>query len=158
MKFEKFVKQLGGAGVIQTRDDGSKWLASFSALLRIPDDMNGVIAESITVMPPNIDKVIRKELSGAEAALIKAIMPTGDAAIKDCIRVYATSDGQKVPICNDDYSLIDPKHDVVEVLSEYDLDTEKLRPTALLVKEYVNLEDTRLIGVIFPVADAVDNI
>ncbi len=158
MKFEKFVKQLGGAGVIQTRDDGSKWLASFSALMRIPDEMSGVIAESITTMPPNIDKVIRKELTGAEAILSRAIMPSGDATIKDCIRVYATPDGQKVPISNDDYSLIDPKHDVVEILSEYDLDTERLHPTALLVKEYVDMTNTQLIGVIFPVADAVDNI
>lgn len=152
MRFEKFVKQLGGAGVIHTRADGSKWLSSCSASLRIPDDMEGVIAEHITTMPERIDTIIRKERTGSEAILTKAVMPSGDSSIKDCLRIYAAASDPKlrVAISNDDWSLIDAKHDVVELLAEYDFETEQLHPTALLVKQFVSLEDTQLVGVIFP--------
>lgn len=160
MKFEKFVKQLGGSGVIHTRSDGSRWLTSCTASIRIPDDMEGVIAEHITDMPDRIDTIIRKERTGGQAQLIKAIMPSGDSSIKDCLRVYAAASDSKLrlAISNDDWSLIDIRHDVVEILAEYDFETEKLRPTALLVKEYINLEDTQLVGVIFPNPNATNNI
>ena len=44
MKFEKFVKQLGGSGVIQTRENGEKWLASATSMLKIPDQMGGILS------------------------------------------------------------------------------------------------------------------
>lgn len=159
MKFEKFVKQLGGAGVIHNRADGSKWLASCSAVMLIPDGVEGVIAEHITEMPQRIDTITCKELTGTPALLHRAVMPTGDSSIKECIRVYLSQDGTvKLPISNDNWGLIDPKHDVVEILTEFDFDTNTAQPAALLVKEYVGLEETRLVGVIFPDPEAVEYI
>lgn len=159
MKFEKFVKQLGGNGVIHTRADGSRWLASCTAVMRIPEGVEGVIAEHITDMPQRIDTIIRKELTGTSAELRRAVMPSGDSSIKDCIRVYYTQDGTvKLPISNDDWGLIDPRHDVVEILTEFDFETNKPKPTALLIKEYVGLEETQLRGVIFPDVEAVEYI
>ena len=64
----------------------------------------------------------------------------------------------KLPISNDDYGLIDFRHDQVEMLTNYDLETEEMSVVALLDKRpYIN-DDAELIGVIFPMADYVDNI
>ena len=161
MKFEKFVKQLGGSGVIQTRENGEKWLASTTSMLKIPDQMGGIIAENIVQMPTNIEAILRREPTGTPAFLSKAILPCGDSSIKDCIRVFAANENPnklKLPISNDDYGLIDFRHDQVEMLTNYDLETEEMSVVALLVKRpYIN-DDAELIGVIFPMADYVDNI
>lgn len=160
MKFQKFINQLSGEGVIQTRADGSKWLVSCTSLMKIPDEMCGVVAESIAEMPKNIEAILNKEWSGAIAHLQKAIMPFGDSAIKDCIRVYVGEENPsiKLPITNDDYALIEVRKDQVEILADYDAENDTYIPRALLVKRpYLN-DDAELLGVIFPIPDAVGNI
>lgn len=50
MKFEKFLKSLGGHGVIYTKGT-DRWLASTTVLAKIPDSMVGVIAKRLQKFP-----------------------------------------------------------------------------------------------------------
>ena len=160
MKFQKFINQLSGEGVIQTRADGSKWLVSCTCLMKIPDEMSGVVAESIVEMPKNIEAILSWESNGTPAHLQKAIMPSGDSGVKDCVRVFVAENDMsvKLPIYNDDWSLIEARRDQVEILTEYDHEEEVMLPKALLVKRpYLN-DEADLIGVIFPIPDALGNV
>lgn len=159
MKFEKFVKQLGGQGVIQTYG-ADKWLVSASAMMKIPDGMSGIIAESINEMPPTIKSVLDRECTGVSAVLSQAILPYGDSAIKDCVRIFRADENPKLklPISNDDYSLIDLRKDEVEILTRYDVEEEEFSVVALLVKKPYLADDSELVGVIFPLADWLDKV
>lgn len=159
MKFEKFVKSLASSGVIYERGVtgaefvAERWLASPSVFMLIPDGTRSVTAVGIQDMPPAIDKMIDQVGHTDTATLVKAVMPYPDSAIKDCVRVFATPDGQvKLPICNDDWTLIE-KSDVCEILFTYDVDTNAYEGKALLVKQYPTCpgdDDLELVGIIFP--------
>lgn len=130
MKFKKFMKSLDGDGVIQINGE-DKYLASTSVVMKIPDNITGVLAELMTVMPH------------------------GDSPIKECIRVFYTENGKvKLPISNDDYTLIE-RGDVVEMIVEYDEDDEEFAPVALAIKRSYPGQPDELVGIIFPVPEFV---
>lgn len=159
MKFEKFVKSLASSGIIYERDlTGAefikeRWLASPSVFMHIPDGTHSVTSAGIQDMPPAIEKIIGQIGHTDYAVLTKAVMPYPDSAIKDCIRIFTTKDGQiNLPISNDDWSLIE-KTDVCEILFTYDVDTNTYEGKALLVKQYPTSpgdDDLELVGIIFP--------
>lgn len=151
MKFEKFVKSLGSNGVIYKRTNGEQWLASEAVFMRIPDNVRSVTATDIFDMPEGIEKIILSELSGDPCELHNAVMPFANAGIKDCIRIFATQNAiTKIAIRNNDYALIE-RGDIVEILSKYDFENEENVAKALLIKRYTAVDDSELVGVIFPI-------
>lgn len=154
MKFKKFMKSLDGDGVIQINGE-DKYLASTSVVMKIPDNITGVLAELMTVMPIPIVDIINKADGSDPCYLIKAVMPHGDSPIKECIRVFYTENGKvKLPISNDDYALIE-RGDVVEMIVEYDEDDEEFAPVALAIKRSYPGQPDELVGIIFPVPEFV---
>lgn len=154
MKFTKFVKSLGTDGVIYEATDGSRWLATATVFMRIPDGIESVTGCAVREMPAPINKLVVQIGHSVQADLHRAILPNADDGIKDCVRVYlAYSGDMELPIANDAWSLIE-KHDVCEIQFTYDLETNKYTPKALLVKQYPKTpadDDIELVGIIFPV-------
>lgn len=156
MKFKRFAKDQATCGIIYARENGEKWLASESALMRIPDGVQSVTGMDIKPMPEAFEKMIHQLGNTMEASLVEAVMPEPDCGIKDCLRVYGTESGEvKLPIRNSDWALIEKK-DECEILVRYDL-THGYEPKALLVKQWPTtpVDQMELIGIILPVADAV---
>ena len=156
MKFTKFLKSLGGDGVIQEYGN-STFLASPSVIMAIPSNMSGILASSITDMPKGISEIVNMADMSDPCYLAKAVMPDGNSVIKDCIRVYADENGVKLPITNDDYTLIE-KGDTVEMIVRYDDSEEEYAPVALVIKRYYSSNNIQLLGLIFPVADYVGQV
>lgn len=151
MKFEKFLKSLGGHGVIYTKGD-ERWLASPTVLARIPENMVGVIAEKVVIMPDKLRAYIDNDINNDPSELVKAIMPIANGGIKDCIRVYADESGTiRLPIGNDEYSLIS-RSDITEINRVYNTGEHVFEPKALIVREYTSDpdEEPEIVGVIFP--------
>lgn len=154
MKFEKFLKSLGGHGVIYTKG-ADRWLATTTVLAKIPDNMLGVIAEKVVEMPEGLRCFIDNDVSNDPCELLKAVMPIADSGIKDCVRIYATESGDvRIPICNDDYALID-RSDIKEINRKYDQVERKFEAKALVIREFnANPdEDAEIVGIIFPVTN-----
>lgn len=51
MKFKRFAKDQATCGIIYARENGEKWLASESALMRIPDGVQSVTGMDCGVHP-----------------------------------------------------------------------------------------------------------
>lgn len=152
MKFEKFLKSLGGHGVIYTKGT-DRWLASTTVLAKIPDNMVGVIAEKIVKMPENLKAFIDNDINNDPCDLVRAVMPIANGGIKDCIRIYADESGNiRIPIANDEHALID-RSDIKEINRSYDSVEKTFTPKALVVREYTAdpEEDPQIVGIIFPV-------
>ncbi len=150
MKFEKFLKSLGGHGVIYTKGS-ERWLASRKCCAKIPETMVGVIAENITEMPETIRKYIDYDICNDSCSLKQAVMPFPDGGIKDCIRVYATEDGVELPIENDEYAFID-KHDITEINTKFVEEDESYIGQALVIRQVSKDPDEypEIIGIIYP--------
>ena len=151
MKFEKLVKSLGVHGVIHERANGERWINGLTVTMRIPDIVTGVMAKAITEMPGGIEKLIKYEMTAVPCELFRAYMPAGDSGIRDCIRIFKSSDEQyECGIRNNDYALIE-KSDVVEMYIDTNDDTFEEEPKAVLIKRFVSdIKDPELVGVIFP--------
>lgn len=149
MKFEKFVKSLGLNGVIHERGNGERWITGNTVTMKIPEAVKGVMAKSIAVMPATFEEYVNYEYTGIPSNLSRAIMPTGDAAIKDCIRVFTSENGMyECGINNNDFALIE-KSDVVEMYISTNKKTYDYEPKGLLIKKYVsNEKDPELVGFI----------
>lgn len=154
MKFEKFVKSLGTAGTIYERTNGERWLASESCLMRVPYSARSVVAWEIVEMPDEFETIISQIGFKNEAFLVKAHMPIADGSTRDILREYeSVKNGYTCIITNADYSLIDRKKDIVEILAVYDLNKDENEVKALLVKNVpvTPEEDYELVGVILPI-------
>lgn len=154
MKFEKFVKTLGGHGIIYRYKD-TNWLASFTVLMRIPDDVSGVLSESISEMPEGLKKFIEMEWKNDPCLLTKAELPRGNSGIKEAIRIYETEhSGVVCRIDNDSYSLID-KGDILEIYPEYDSEQSVDVAKALVIRAVTPDpdEEPQIVGFIFPIAE-----
>ncbi|WP_333657016.1 hypothetical protein [Tissierella praeacuta] len=151
MKFEKFVKSLGVNGVIHERKNGDRWISGFSASMKIPENVKGVMGKVIAEMPDVIEEYIKYELSAVPCELFRAYMPEADSAIKDCIRVFKTQDNQyECGIRNNDFALIE-KSDVVEMYIGTNSDTFESEPKVLLIKRFTtDIKDPELVGLILP--------
>ena len=153
MKFSKFVKSLAPDGGIIYEYQGERWLASPSVLMLIPDTIKVVTGYNKVAKPEHIDHLISQIGCNEYAELAKAVMPVPDGGIKDCVRIYASTQDKTLtlPISNDDWSLIE-KSDYCEILYTYDLGSDERTPKALLVKRYSTLpdDDEQLVGIIFP--------
>lgn len=157
MKFEKFLKSLGGHGIIYTKGD-ERWLASSKVCAKIPETMVGVIAENIVEMPETIRKHIDCDMCNDPCELKKAIMPVADGGIKDCVRVFATENGVELALDNDEYSFVS-NSDIVEIHTKFESDTESYTGVALIVRE-INRnpdEDPEIIGIIYPTTTEYKN-
>lgn len=151
MKFEKFLKSLGGHGVIYTKGD-ERWLASSTVIAKIPENMVGVIAEKVVKMPDSLRAYIDNDINNDPCTLLKAVMPIANGGIKDCIRVYADESGTiLLPIGNGEYTLIN-RSDILEINRVYDTGEHKFEPKALIIREYTADpdEEPEIVGVIFP--------
>lgn len=157
LNFSKFAKSLAPDGGAIYEHDGQRWLASETALMRIPWNVRWTTGYSNTEMPEAITKVVDEIGCTQEATLTKAIMTIPDGTIRDCIRLYQTEDRtMTLPVRNDDWTLIQ-RSDLCEILYTYDIDTMMTKPKALLIKRYPELPDgdNELIGVIFPISEDI---
>ncbi len=153
MKFQKFVKGLGSEGTIFVRKNEERWLASTSVFMKIPDNIRSITAHDIVPMPEAIENIINYEAFTDPCELHRAIMPFPSAAIKDCIRVFATENALvKLPVRNNDYALIE-RGDCVEMYVKTNAEDETSEGKALVIKEYPIRpgEDAELVGIIFPI-------
>ena len=152
MKFEKFVKTLGGNGVIYSYG-GKKYLASGNVMMVIPDDFRGVVAENITEMPTGLAHYIDMAWKNEPCALIRAELPTGNAGIKDAIRIFENASHLEIRIDNASYTLLD-KCDALDIFPEFDSETRTDSAKALVVRKPRNddNEETDIVGFIFPTA------
>lgn len=147
MKFEKFLKSLGGHGVIFTKGD-DRWLANTNIMAKIPDNMLGVIAEKVTEMPDGLRCFIDNDVNNDPCELVKAVMPIADGGIKECVRIYATEGGDvRIPVSNDAYALVESS-DTTEINSRYDSMARLFEAKALVIREI-----DEITGVIFPVTN-----
>lgn len=157
MKFQKFVKALGSNGVIFVRKNNERWLASTSVFMRIPGTIRSITASDVVPMPDSIESIINYEAFTDPCELHEAVMPFASAAIKDCIRVFATENTlNKIAVRNNDYALIE-RGDLVEVYIKTNAEDETSVAKALVIKEYPVLPNVEpeLVGIIFP-ADRED--
>lgn len=151
MKFEKFVKSLGVHGVIHERKNGERWITGMWETMKIPENVNGVMAKAIVEMPERVEDYINYEHTGTPCELNRAFMPQGDSAIKDCVRIFVTTDNKfECGIRNNDYALIE-KSDVVEMFIGQNDETFEDEPQALLIKRFVtDVKEPDLVGIILP--------
>lgn len=154
MNFEKFVKSLGSDGIIYNQG-GDQWLASATVFMRIPEGINSVVAQDIADMPTHAKDILFQDISNAPCLLVRAVMPFPSGGIKDCIRIFATSDGHSnvsLPICHNDYALIQ-KGDIVEIHAPYNGETGEYEGKALIVstKPKTVDDEPQIVGIIFPV-------
>lgn len=152
MKFQKFVKSIGSNGMIFVRKNNDRWLASNRVFMKIPDTIRSITANDVVPMPDSIESIINYEAFTDPCELHEALMPFASAAIKDCIRVFATENAlNKISICNNDYALIE-RGDVVEVYIKTNVEDDVSIAKALVVKERLALPDAEpeLVGIIFP--------
>ena len=151
MKFQKFVKSIGTDGIVYVRANGERWLAENDVFMKIPENIQSVIAKTVTEMPETIESIINCDCLSDPCELVKAIMPCADGVIKDCVRIYATANKQcEIAISNTAYSLIERK-DVVEIYSKFDNESDNTEAKALFIKRYPVGEDEELVGVILPI-------
>lgn len=150
MKFEKFVKTLGGNGVIYSYG-GKKYLASGNVMMVIPDDFRGVVAENIAEMPTTLAHYIDMAWKNEACALTRAELPTGNAGIKDAIRIFENASHLEIRIDNASYTLLD-KCDALDIFPEFDSETRTDSAKALVVRKPRNddNEETDIVGFIFP--------
>ncbi|MEN6618157.1 MAG: hypothetical protein ABFC28_01435 [Rikenellaceae bacterium] len=151
MKFEKFVKSLGVHGVIHERKNGERWINGLTAIMKIPDIVTGVMAKAITEMPEALEDYVNYEQAGIPCYLAKAIMPSGDSGIKDCVRIFKSEDGRfECGIRNIDFALIE-KSDQVEMYIGTNTDTFEEEVKALLIKRFTtDIKDPDLVGLVMP--------
>lgn len=151
MKFQKFVKSLGSDGIIYVRKNEERWLASGTVFMKIPEGIRSITANEILPMPDFVESVINYDSFTDPCELHKAVMPTPTGVIKDCVRIYATEGAlNKLPICNNDYTLIEKK-DKVEMYVRVDTKSNDTEGKALVIKQIDNsVGDLVTIGVIFP--------
>lgn len=151
MKFQKFVKSIGTDGIVYVRTNGERWLAENDVFMKIPENIQSVIAKAVTEMPETIESIINCDCLSDQCELVKAIMPCADGVIKDCVRIYATANKLcEIAISNTAYSLIERK-DVVEIYSKFDNESDNTEAKALFIKRYPVGEDEELVGVILPI-------
>lgn len=154
MKFEKFVKTLGGHGVIYRYKD-TNWLASSTVLMRIPDNVSGVLSESISEMPEGLKSSLKWHGRTTPVCSTKAELPSGNSGIKEAIRIYETEhSGVVCRIDNDSYSLID-KGDILEIYPEYDSEQSVDVAKALVIRAVTPDpdEEPQIVGFLFPIAE-----
>lgn len=151
MKFQKFVKSLGSDGIIYVRKNEERWLASGTVFMKIPEGIRSITANEILPMPGFVESVINYDSFTDPCELHRAVMPIPTGAIKDCVRIYATEGAlNKLPICNNDYTLIEKK-DEVEMYVRVDTKSNNTEGKALVIKQIDNsVGDLVTIGVIFP--------
>lgn len=151
MKFEKFVKSLGVNGVIHERKNGERWISGMWEMMKVPENVKGVMAKAIVSMPDTFEDYINYEHVSVPCYLLKALMPYGDSGIKDCIRVFKTEDNQyECGIRNNDFALIE-KSDVVEMYIGTNNDTFEEEPKAILIKRLtIDIKEPELVGLILP--------
>lgn len=150
MKFEKFVKSLAGAGVIYSHGD-KQYLAGEKVLMVIPEGFHGVVAKNIVEMPEGIARLIDLAWKTVPCNLTRAELPTGDAKIKDAIRIFATARGLEITIDNASYTLLNGC-DALDIYPAYDDETRDEVAKALFVYEprKDENEETEIVGLIFP--------
>lgn len=146
MKFEKFLKMMGGRGVVVDRGNGEKWVLFNGVMLRVPDGTN--VIEAFTMGDkPFINHVFNEyaDENISTAELTGAILPEPDASASKVIRVFSDADGGKIGITNKAFSLIE-KSD--EVVTAYDQEYNDENPVALVI---LNGYDTseEIAGIIF---------
>lgn len=151
MKFEKFVKTLGGNGVIYSYG-GKKYLAGGNVMMVIPEDFRGIVAENIAEMPDGLIHYINMAWKNEPCALIRAELPSGNAGIKDAIRIFETANHVELCIDNASYTLLD-KCDALDIFPEFDTETLADVAKALVVRKPRNdeNEETDIVGFIFPI-------
>jgi len=150
MKFEKFIKKLGGHGVIYTHNDVN-WLASPSAMMRIPIGTKGVLSDSISEMPDGLKRFIDLSWKEEPCELTHAELPAGNSGIKDAIRFFETEQQHlSIGINNDSYTLLE-NGDVLSLFPEYSSDESKDIAKALIVKRVTDAQpEAEIVGFIFP--------
>lgn len=148
MKFEKFLKSLGGHGIIFTKGT-ERWLASTTVCAKIPTALEAVIAEKVVEMPETIRYYIDYDMYNDPCELTKAIIPIPDGGIKDCIRVYTAENGIEIPIDNNEYSLIE-NSDITEINIGYN--GEVFTPQVLVVRKIEKDpdKDAEIVAIIYP--------
>lgn len=150
MKFEKFVKSLAGAGVIYSHDD-KQYLAGEKVLMAIPEGFHGVVAKNIVEMPEGIARLIDMAWKTVPCTLTRAELPTGDAKIRDAIRIFATERGLEITIDNASYSLLN-SCDTLDIYPSYESEAQGDVAKALFVYKPRQDEndETEIVGLIFP--------
>ena len=118
MKFQKFFKSIVPDGVVFTRENGDRWLASSTVLALVPPTVQVVLGEREYQMPEEIENFITRANGTEEAFLTEAIMPIPNGKIRDCMRKYSDMSGKiTITIANDDWTLIE-RGDAVEIRAQ----------------------------------------
>ena len=109
MKFEKFLKSVGTHGEVISISENEKWLVCGGVGMVIPRGVDNLLGIAKTQDYASIAHALAYAEFDDPLKLVQAVLldPTGNA--KAIYRIFESTMGDTVGICNEDYGLLEKK-------------------------------------------------